>query len=265
MTPANYGFALRGELAAPKVDKPAVIGAKFLQTLDELSVIDPLLSGWQVYRNWNIDEDDEPRQLPLGVARKRIVEIIENGVARDDFGEPRPSDGYIASAAAGVRGPRQVTFTASTRLKDFTLEFGEWNIAQDLSIVTYPLFKAALLAISTIWNVRWAYAKAHRKGMVKVPFALAPGVPGFIIESAPPVPLDPTFPRSGYNVPWIVYLSPRHAADVKVAREILTEHTPNGGLLMSATTDRLDPTNPAHVRAARILAEMLIALREHSS
>jgi hypothetical protein len=40
-----------------------------------------------------------------------------------------------------------------------------------------------------------------------------------------------------------------------VAREILTEPTPDGGLLMSATTDRLDPMNPEHVRRARILAE----------
>lgn len=46
---------------------------------------------------------------------------------------------------------------------------------------------------------------------------------------------------------------------LKLAPEILTERTPDGGLLMSATTDRLDPTNPEHIRRARILAETLIA------
>jgi hypothetical protein len=46
---------------------------------------------------------------------------------------------------------------------------------------------------------------------------------------------------------------------VKIAHEILTERMPDGGLLMSATTDRLDPMNPEHVRGARILAETLIA------
>jgi hypothetical protein len=73
------------------------------------------------------------------------------------------------------------------------------------------------------------------------------------------VPIDPTFPKSVFHVPWIICLSAKHAAGVRVAREILTERTPDGGLLMSATTDRLDPMNPEHVRRARILAETLIA------
>jgi hypothetical protein len=54
-------------------------------------------------------------------------------------------------------------------------------------------------------------------------------------------------------------LSAKQAAGVTPPREILSERTADGGLLMSATTDRLDPTNPEHVRRARILAETLIA------
>jgi hypothetical protein len=44
-----------------------------------------------------------------------------------------------------------------------------------------------------------------------------------------------------------------------LTRDILTERTPNGGLLMSATTDRIDPTNPEHTRRARMIAEVMIA------
>jgi hypothetical protein len=44
-----------------------------------------------------------------------------------------------------------------------------------------------------------------------------------------------------------------------VAGGSLAERTPDGGLLMSAATERLDPTNPEHVRRARILADTMIA------
>ncbi len=33
----------------------------------------------------------------------------------------------------------------------------------------------------------------------------------------------------------------------------------DGGLLMTATEERLDPTNPEHLERARILAEIMIA------
>jgi len=62
-----------------------------------------------------------------------------------------------------------------------------------------------------------------------------------------------------FHIPWIAYLSLELAAGLKLAPQILTERTPDGGLLMSATTEPLDPTNPEHSRRARILAEALIA------
>jgi hypothetical protein len=92
-------------------------------------------------------------------------------------------------------------------------------------------------------------------------------VPGFVatrIDSVAPVPLDPTFPQSVFHIPWIAYLSAEHAADVALTPDILTERTPDGGLLISATTDRLDPDNPQHVRRARIIAELMIARFDES-
>ena len=56
-----------------------------------------------------------------------------------------------------------MTFTASTKRQNFDLSFGEYNLASDLSIVTYPLFKAAVLAISAAWDAQWAYAQACPK------------------------------------------------------------------------------------------------------
>ncbi len=265
MPTINYGFAVRGKWAGPADEKPAVTGAKFLQTLDALSGIDPLFSGWRVYRNWQIAEDDQPRFLPLETARNRITEIVESGISRDDFNEPTPGYGYTVGATFGARGPRRVEFSAWTGNQTFKLEFGEWNVASDLSIVTYRVFKAALLAISAAWDAKWAYAHAVRQDKVKVPVAFAGGAPAFRIESPPPVPIDPTFPKSVFHVPWIIYLSAQRVAGLKLTPEILTERPPNGGLVMSATIDRLDPTKPEHVRCARILAETLIACSGYSS
>jgi hypothetical protein len=259
MTPITYRYFVRGQWAGPADEKPAVTGAKFLRTLDSLSSIDPLFSGWRVNRNWKITEDDEPRLIPLDIARTRIAEIVEKGIAHDDFGKPTPGYGYSVLGIAGARGPRKVAFVARTGLQIFELSFGEHNIASDLTIVTYPGFKAALLAISAAWDAEWSYAQAYRNDIVKVPINFAPGVPAFRIDTAPQVPLDPTFPKSAFHVPWIIYLSAERAAGVTLAPEILTERTPEGGLLMSATTERLDPMNPEHARRARILAETMIA------
>jgi len=263
VTTTNYSYAVRGQWAGPADEKPTVTGAKFLKTLDSLSGIDPLFSGWQLYRNWQIAEDDQPRLVPLAKARNRIAEIVECGVARDDFDEPTPGCGYTVCSTAGARGCRRVTFTVRTGNQFFDLSFGEYDSASDLSIVTYPLFRGALLAISAACEAPWGYAQACRNDVVKVPIDVGPGVPAFRIDTALPVPLDPSFPKSIFHVPWIIYLSAKHAVGVTQAREILTERTPDGGLLMSATTQRLDPTNPEHVRRARILAEIMIARTGH--
>jgi hypothetical protein len=258
MTPTNYEYAVRGRWAGRPDEEPAVTGSKFLKTLDSLSGIDPLFSDWQVNRNWNIAEDEQPRLVPLAAARKRIAEIVKSGVSHDDFGDPTPGRGHIVCATAGARGPRHVTFSARTGNQFFGLSFGEHYLASDLSMVTYPLFKTALLAISAAWDAQWSCARAYRNEFVQVPIDFG-GAPAFRIDTAPQVPLDPTFPVSVFHIPWIAYLSAERAAGLKLTPEILTERTPVGGLLMSATTERLDPMNPAHVRRARILAETLIA------
>ena len=122
------------------------------------------------------------------------------------------------------------------------------------------LYKAALLASNAIWRPRWACAFAFRVDTISVPnVEVAPGVVGTRIDSMARVPLDPTFPYSIFHIPWIAYLSAEDATGVTLPSDILTERTPDGGLLMSATTDRLDPMNPEHARRARILAGLMIA------
>jgi hypothetical protein len=68
----------------------------------------------------------------------------------------------------------------------------------------------------------------------------------------------PLFPYSRHHIPWIAYLSAPFVSGLQLPAEIRAERTPNGGLLMTATEEGYDPTNPEHLRRARILAETMI-------
>jgi len=50
---------------------------------------------------------------------------------------------------------------------------------------------------------------------------------------------------------WMTYLSPRFAPMVTPLRSAIVDRTPRGGIVMTATEERFDFTNPAHLAAAR--------------
>ena len=135
----------------------------------------------------------------------------------------------------------------------------------DPAIVTYPVFKAVLLAINAIWPPAWACAYAFRSDFVKVPVNYGDGVQGYRLESLPPVPSDPTFPYSPFHITWLAYLSVPLAAGLEMPPEIKTQRTPDGGLLMIATDERLEPSDPEHLRRARFLAQIMIACTGYRS
>jgi hypothetical protein len=261
MTEAFYSYDIRSGWEG-RVDTPASIGAKFTQTLDALGGIDP------IFANWQIADSRKSSLLSLDEAQSRMASLIENGVVRDDFNEPAPEDGYHACALAGEVGdPRRVGLRvhAGGKGESWTwLKFADFDVAPDLTIVTFPLCKRALLTINAIWQAPWACVQAFREATVAVPIDFG-GVQATRIDSVAQVPSDPTFPYSIFHIPWIAYLSAERAAGLKLSPEIQGERTPDGGLLMTATTQRLDPTNPEHARRARILAETLIACTGYSS
>jgi hypothetical protein len=221
---------------------------KFLDTLDALSRIDP-----EIFDNWKIMDIPAVASFSLAAARPRIAAIIENNVARDDFKRPLPYQGYTASAFIdNAVEPRN----ASLRIRagggeagDTMFETGRYKVAPDPAMVTYPLFKAELLAINAIWPPPWACSYAF-----KVDYHAVPLFPG-----------APLFPYSRFHIPWIAYLSAPLVVGLVLPPDILTERAPGGGLLMSATEERLEPTNPEHLRRARILAEILIKRTGYSS
>lgn len=130
---------------------------------------------------------------------------------------------------------------------EMSLRFGDVLQPTDPLIVTYRLFREALLATSVIWQPLWAYVSAFTTDYWKGP----------IVAGAPVIRHNPFF------IPWIAYLSPAVTRGFVVEPELRTESTADGGLLMSATNERLDLANPEHLRRARILAETMIARTGH--
>lgn len=127
----------------------------------------------------------------------------------------------------------------------------------DAAIVTYPLFKEALLTLAAVRTPIWAFA--FRLNSVSIPGSYPGGVQGSRSEKLPMIASDPTFSESIFHAPWMASLSAPLAAGVEVPSGILAEHTEDGGLLMIATTDRLDPENAEHRRRARFLVEIMLA------
>ena len=234
---------------------PDSIGDRLVRTLDALSKSDPL-----VFANWDIIDLPAKSSVPLAAARSRIGELIENNVVRDQMGEPDPSYGYSAMAFTPVehmsRGFHLWIDAGGKHDGQVWLQTSAPNLPVDLSIVTFPIFKAAVLALADNWTLPWIAAHAFRSNYDMVPVH---GGAGYKLESRPMLPQAPAFPNSPFHIPWIGYLSASLSAGVTLSPEIATERVLDGGLLLIATEDRLDPDNPEHLRRARIIAETMIA------
>jgi hypothetical protein len=124
---------------------------------------------------------------------------------------------------------------------DFEFELGASVSPPDPDWVTFPFYKAALLAGLSIWPADWANVRCSQFGATPAEASL-----------------DPDFPYSGFQMPWMCYLSADRAVGVRVPPGIVTERTPDGGLLLIAAEARLDPDDPFHMARSRSLAELMI-------
>ncbi len=204
--------------------------------IDALKKINPAFSLWTCGRKRSVDFEK---------IRDRYAEEIAAGLSRSDWGEPTPVYGY--SFAATTRGvPRERYFVVSchaggTARSPFsnavTLTTSSNKAEPDPAVVGYRVFRPALLAIVDAWNP--AQAAAYSQQLIQ------------------------RYGGDSYFSPaWIQYLSPWLAEKITPPSTVLSEHSPNGGLLMSATTETFDIDNPAHLKAARDMAAAMAPLNE---
>lgn len=229
---------------AGETRSPAEIGQTFLATLDALSNIDPSLTNWGFFD----PQDEEGPGVALDAElRSRFTPFVEANTKRDDWDRPDPDYGFsLIASNQGVSelgyGATVFSVTAGCRWKnDSHFEVGGSGVPPDPSAITYRLYKPALLTIIAHWPAPWACAICSSWG-----------------ERPAQASGDLSFPYSQYQMPWIGYLNAERAKGLAVPAVLQSERTPDGGLLMSAATERLDPANREHMARSKLLAEIMI-------
>ena len=233
-TTKSKGYYVSGNWEG-RAETPDELAARFLRMIDSFEEIDPVFSLWTSGRK-------RPRKFET--IRDRYAEEIAAGVTTDDWGESVPSDGYWFSARTrdtpnnrsfAVRckagSVLKYSFTNHVTLTTSSLA----DPRPDADVVSYRVFRAALLAIVDAWEpVR---AGAYSQQLIQLYAS------------------DSFFPAA-----WIQYLCPWLAEKITPPSTVLSEYLPNGGLLMSATTETFDVDNLAHLKAAQDMAAAMAPL-----
>ena len=226
-------------------EPPEVIANKVLRTLEAFEQLDPS------FRNWGTIDKNGPagHGMSIDTVRRDIGALIEANVVNSEWGEPQPNSGYEFWTGSGYfpyapPDPRSLDFHLLAGAKSrnwYRFEIGSNVAPPDLNFVNSKIYRGALLALVSIWPAPWANAQCAIWG-----------------ERPPTLPGEPPFPYSGYQMPWLSYLCAERAARVDVPPEVMTERTPDGGLLMISAEERFDPTNRDHMRRARLMAQIMI-------
>ncbi|MHB8884619.1 MAG: Imm52 family immunity protein [Methylovirgula sp.] len=218
-------------------ETPEALALRFGRLIDRLALINPVLSTWI----W-IDENRKP--IPFARIRGQLAEKIAASVVRGDDGEPEPIFGY-SFGTLNVLGD-------TPRLFDLSIRAGSWIVtdsfhpnmaslttdyyaAPDPAIVTYKIFKQALLAIAEFFEVTFCAAFSDD--------------------------LMDLWPKGQkFRFGWINYVSPRFAPLVTPPKSALVDYRQNGGLLMAATEETFLISNPQHLAVARDIQAALAPL-----
>ncbi|QGM47317.1 Imm52 family immunity protein [Methylocystis heyeri] len=219
-----------------RAETPDELAVRFLSMTDALKEIDPVFSLWTCTGR-------SPEKLEK--VRDRLAAEIAANVLRDYWNnEPSPREGYSFGALTR-NTPKTRSFTVSCRAASVLNDvFGNRVILStdavigcrpDADVVSYRIFRAALLAVVHAWDPVHARATSH--------------------------PLVQTYGGGIYFGPaWMKYLCPWLAEMITPPSTVLAERLPNGGLLMSATTETFDVENPAHMAAAKDMANAMAPL-----
>ncbi|WP_020174477.1 Imm52 family immunity protein [Methyloferula stellata] len=220
----------------PRVETPSAMAASFVRYIDILRNLDPVFSLWTTGMK---------RPVKFETVRDHFEDIVMDSVSIDDDGDPELEYGYGPFACTrDVAGP--LVFGINTSLGSCLNNTNyvdlHTNSAEipDPRIITYKIFKAALLGIVEIWDPLDCRATPHE--LLK------------LIDS------------DGYfRAVWMQYLSPPLARLITPPATSINEYLPNGGLLMSATTETFKVDNPSHVAVACDIADATAPLNEGSN
>ncbi|MGH6853443.1 MAG: Imm52 family immunity protein [Methylocella sp.] len=230
VTSTQYGAKAYWERRA---ETPEALAARFVRTIDSLQAIDPVFALWTC---------GSKRPKKFETMRDRYAEEVAEGLTKDDWGEPEPIYGYwFGALTRGQARDRSFSLrvhAGSTYPHPFANDITfltNHNSIPDPAVITYEIFKRALLAIVEAWDP-------------------------LCCTSFPLAILNLVEKGLYFHETWIQYLCPWLASLVTPPASAIVEHLPNGGLLMSATAQTFDVGNPAHMTVARDIAAAIAPL-----
>ena len=197
--------------------------------LNDLSAIDPVFGNWIFL--------GRRKGTPLaGLTEHDVAALIAHGVSREDDGTPFAQAGYRFGASTGFkRTERDITvrvhsgntLAANYFINTAILRTEPLN-EKNRSDVELSVLKPAMLALASAWDATWCGT---------APWDLSD--------------FQTAHSRPWFGLKWMTYLSPRFAPMVTPPRSAIVERLTGGGLLMIATEERFETTNPSHLSAAR--------------
>jgi hypothetical protein len=222
---------------AVRPESPERLARRMVQCLDSLSAVNPLLRGWLVSDRYPLLNEiayENQHTMPFADARAKMIEIVKACAWRDRGTILAESLGYrLGAAVSDVSSSRFVEFTANagghaengSGFRNAWLWTNRFADA-DPELVTYSVFKAALLVLVGAWEPEFAVARSSSLDRY----------------SRKPLPFSPS---------WMTYLSAPLAAQIMPPSDVRVERDASGGVLMIATEERFEVSNPEHMAAAR--------------
>ena len=217
----------------PRAEPPESIAARYLACTDRLKQIHP------AYDNWIFHLKSKPRKFDA--LRDDLAAAVAANVSRADDGYPTPIYGYWATVTNTMN-------KSHSRSLSLRVNAGSWvtsgyfcnsaeiktgrRVVPDPSIIAYPAFKAALLALVESFDA--TYCSAYPQQI-----------------------MDFWDPSSHLQLAWMSYVAPRFAPLITPPPSSIAERTAHGGLLMSATDETFRVDDPAHLAAARDILKAL--------
>ncbi|WP_148213014.1 immunity 52 family protein [Methylocella silvestris] len=217
----------------PRAETPDVIAARFLTCIDRLKEIHP------AYDQWIFALNNKPKKFKA--LRDDLPAAVAANVARAEDGAPTPIYGYR---------PRVLNNMGKAHSRSLSVKAtaGSWAtsghfvnsaqigtaraIAPDPTIIAYPVFKAALLALAESFDA--TYCAAY------------------------PMQLRYFGDRTKkLRLAWMHYMAPRFAPLITPPPSAIVERTARGALLLSATDETFRIENPEHMAAAEDILKAL--------
>ena len=205
----------------------ASIANRFERYLDKLAGISPLLADMFVRVR--------KAGMPFETARPNLASLVQKTAERDEKGRMDAADGFAIGSR--TRG-KNTNFSLlgfvgrdyhSPDMNNIMLstDSGFWP---NQSLMTYPLFRATMLATIECWDPLLCVVQCST--------------------------LQPYMARgSWYRESWMTYVHPSLVHRVSPPEIPVVEPTPDGGLLLAATTETFDVDNPDHLEAARRICQ----------